>query len=165
VENERHCQNAAQRRDFMRKPDAWQVFQAISFLLCFCLALRVTSGLDGTEFSGGWLTGPLLSMADVGIVLFVPAFLLIFVMPRLAAAIGLLSSLLCVPLCCFFISPLPFAHVFARGHEFKVQPTPGFHWHAWPVVTLFAAALACYLCFRRFTVSGRMPSPPQTRLA
>jgi hypothetical protein len=165
VENERHCQNAAQRRDFMRKPDAWQVFQATSFLLCFCLALRVTSGLDGTEFSGGWLTGPLLSMADVGIVLFVPAFLLIFVMSRLAAAIGLLSSLLCVPLCCFFIAPLPFAHVFARGHEFNVQPTPGFHWHAWPVVTLFAAALACYLCFRRFTVSGRMPSPPQTRLA
>jgi len=28
------------------------------------VALRNTNGLEGTEFTGGWLTGPLLSMID-----------------------------------------------------------------------------------------------------
>lgn len=148
----------------MRKPNAWHVFQALSFILCFCLALKVTSGLDGTEFSGGWLTGPLLSMADNGILLFILAVVLTFFLPRVAAVIGLASSLLCVPLCCFFIAPVPFARVFARGHEFKVQPTPGVHWHTWAVVTLFGVALACYLCIRSLAV-GQTPHLRRARLA
>lgn len=149
----------------VRKPDAVQAFQAGSFLLCVSLALKLTSGLGGTEFSGGWLTGPLFSMADNAIILFMLALVLTFLFPRVAAAIGLVSSLLCAPLCCFFIAPIPFAQVFARGHEFKVQPTPGFHWHTWPVVTLFAVALTCYLCIRRLAASGQMPTPRQARLA
>ena len=143
----------------MRKPDAGQAFQAVSFLLCACLALQVTNGLDGTEFSGGWLTGPLLSMADSGMLLFILAIVLTFLIPRVAAAIGLGSSLLCAPVCCFFIAPLPFAHVFARGIEFSSQPTPGFHWRIWPVTTLVAVVLASYLCIRRFVVSGLKPTP------
>jgi len=51
----------------VRKPDAGQAFQAASFLLCVSLALKLTSGLDGTEFSEGgsqgrcsqWRTMPL----------------------------------------------------------------------------------------------------------
>ena len=143
----------------LRKPDAGQAFQAGSFLLCVYLALQLTRGLDGTEFSGGWLTGPLLSMADSGTLLFILAIVLTFVFPRTAAAIGLASSLLCVPLCCFFIAPLPFAHVFARGIEFSSQPTPGFHWRMWPVTSLVAVALASYLCIRRFVMSELKPTP------
>ena len=143
----------------MRRPDAAHPFQAGSLLLCVILAVQVTNRLDGTEFSGGWLTGPLLSMADIGTVLFVLALVLTFLVPRVAAAVGLASSLLCIPLCCFLIAPLPFAHVFARGHEFKVQPTPGLHWRTWPVTTLVAVALASYLCIRRFAISGLKPTP------
>lgn len=54
----------------MKKPDIQQVCQAGSFLLCGFLALQITSGLEGTEFSGGWLTGPLLSMEDIGAAFF-----------------------------------------------------------------------------------------------
>jgi hypothetical protein len=143
----------------LRKPDAGQAFQAVSLLLCVYLALQLTRGLDGTEFGGGWLTGPLLSMADSGTLLFILAIVLTFLFPRVAAAIGLASSLLCVPLCCFFIAPLPFAHVFARGIEFSAQPTPGFHWRMRPMTTLAAVALASYLCIRRFVVSGLKPTP------
>jgi hypothetical protein len=143
----------------LRKPDAGQAFQAGSFLLCVYLALQLTRGLDGTEFSGGWLTGPLLSMADSGTLLFILAIVLTILFPRVAAAIGLASSLLCVPLCCFFIAPLPFAHVFARGIEFSSQPTPGFHRRMWPVTTLVAVALASYLCIRRFVMSELKPTP------
>ena len=143
----------------MRRPNIEQVFQAGSFLLCVFLALQTTSGLDGTEFSGGWLTGPLLSMADIGALLFVPALVLTFLFPRFAAAIGLASSLLCLPLYCFFIAPVPFAQVFARGHEFTVQPAPGFHWHTWPVTALLGVAVAVYTCIRRLSHSGRAQIP------
>jgi len=108
----------------LTKPDAGQAFQAGSFLLCVYLAIQLTRGLDGTEFSGGWLTGPLLSIADIGAVFFIIGLALTFFVPRIAALLGLASSLLCVPLCCFFIAPVPFAQVFARGHEFKVYPAP-----------------------------------------
>jgi len=87
----------------LKKPDIGQAFQAGSFLLCIFLALHITRGLDGTEFSGGWLTGPLLSMVDIGTVLFILALVLTFLLPRVAAVIGLASSLLCLPLYCFFI--------------------------------------------------------------
>lgn len=158
--NGRDCKNAAQRRNLsVRKPDAGQAFQAVSFLLCASLALRITSGLDGTEFSGGRLTGPLLSMANSGTVLFALALVLTFPFPRVAAGIGLASSLLCVPLCAFFIAPVPFAQLFARGHEFSVQPTSGFHWHAWPVTTLLAVAVACYVCIRHLVANAHMPTP------
>lgn len=143
----------------MRKPDAGQAFQAGSFLLCVCLALQLTRGLDGTEFSGGCLTGPLLSMADGGTLLFILAIVLTFLFSRVAAATGLAAALLCVPLCCFFIAPLPFAHVFACGVGFSSQPAPGFHWRMWPVTTLVAVALASYLCIRRFVMSDLKPTP------
>lgn len=140
----------------LRKPDVGQVFQAGCFLLCTSLALELTRGLDGTEFSGGWLTGPLLSMAVIATVLFILALILTFLFPRIAAAIGVASSLLCLPLYCFLIAPVPFAWVFARRHEFKVQPTPGFHWETWPVIALLASAIAIYVCIRCFAASGRV---------
>lgn len=148
----------------VRKPDVGQAFQAVNFLLCVSLALKLTSGLDGTEFSGGWLTGRLLSMAENAIILFILALVSTFLFQRVAAAIGLFSSLLCAPFCCFFIAPAPFAHVFARGHEFKVQPSPGLHWHTWPVVALLTVALTCYLCIWRLAGRGQMPTPRQARL-
>jgi hypothetical protein len=78
----------------MKKPEMPQVWQAISCLLCVFFALKITDGLAGTEFSGGRLTGPLLSMADIGSFFFVIALVVTFVYPRVAAVVGLASSLL-----------------------------------------------------------------------
>jgi hypothetical protein len=139
----------------VRKPDIQQVFQAGGCLLCVFLALRNTNGLEGTEFSGGWLTGPLLSMEDIGTLLFILAVVLTFMLPRVAAAIGLASSLLSLPLYLFFIAPVPFAHVFARGHDFKVQPAPGFHWNTWAMTGLVALAITVYVCVRPLAAIGR----------
>lgn len=143
----------------MKKPDLQQVCQAGSFLLCVFLALQITDGLEGTEFSGGWLTGALLSMEHIGTLLFVLALVVTFVFPRVAAAIGLVSSLLCLPLYFFFIAPVPFAQVFSSGHEFKVQPAPGFHWHTWPATGLLALAFALYSCIRRLAAAGQKQIP------
>ena len=136
----------------MKKLDILQAFQAGSFLICASLAWQVSSGYEGTEFSGGWLTGPLLSMEEVAIPLFIVAIVLTFVFPRVAAAIGLSASVLCLQLYSFFIAPLPFAGIFARGHEFIAPPTPGFHWETWPVIALAANAIAIYACIRSFVV-------------
>lgn len=133
----------------MKRPDIQQVSQAGSFLICVFLALQITSGLEGTEFSGGWLTGPLLSMENIGAALFIVAVVLTFVFPRVAAGIGLASSVLCLPLYLFSIAPVPFAQIFARGHEFKTHPAPGFHWHMWPVTGLLVLAVTLYVCIRR----------------
>jgi hypothetical protein len=143
----------------VKKPDIQQVYQAGSFLLCLFLALQIESGGEGGEFSGGCLTGPLLSMEDTGISLFIVAVALTFVFPRVAAAIGLASLLLCLPLYLFFIAPVPFAHVFACGYGFKVQPPSGLHWDMWPVTGLLANAATLYFCIRRVTASSRKKTP------
>ena len=143
----------------MKKPDIRQAIQSGGFVICAFLALQLADGLEGTEFSGGWLTGPLLSMADIGTVLFILAFILSWLFPRVAAGIGLASCLLCLPLDCFLIAPVPFAHVFAGGHEFKVQPAPGLHWNTWPVIALIALAVAICICICRLTTSCRTQLP------
>ncbi len=86
----------------LKKPDIQQFCQASSCLLCVLLDLRITTGLGESEFSGGWLTGPLLSMDDIGSALFILAIVLTFVVPRVAAVTGLASTLLCLPLYLFF---------------------------------------------------------------
>ena len=139
----------------MRKPDVWQVVLASTFAGCAFLEWQITDGLDGTEFSGGWLTGPLLSMAEVGIVLFILSFLLVLPVPRIAAVSGLISSLLSLPLCCFFIAPVPFAKVFAPGAEFSIEPEPGFHWHRWPTIAFVCLTSSACICARRLVIGKR----------
>ena len=144
----------------MKKLSMPQIWQAMSYVLCLLLALRIKASLDGTELSGGWLTGPLLSMAELGIVLFVPAFLGTFLYPRVAAVIGLASSVLCLPLCVFFIAPVRFNEIFGSGHEFSVQPRPGFHWEKWTVTTLLALIVTCSSCIRRIVERNRPEKAP-----
>ncbi len=139
----------------MKKPGKQQLWLAAGCLLCVVVALRNTNGLEGTEFSGGWLTGPLLSMTDVGTVLFVLALIVAFVYPRIAGAIGLASSLLCLPLYLYFIAPVPFNRIFGFGHEFKVQPSGGFHWNKWAIGGVLTLTVATYVCLRGFAVTRR----------
>lgn len=134
----------------MRKSGRHQVSLAAGCLICVILALRNTKGLEGTEFSGGWLTGPLLSMADIGTVLFVAAFIVAFLLPRIAAGIALASSLLCSPLYLFFIAPVRFSQIFGSGHQFKAPPRADLHPDVWALAGLFILALTGYLCVRAF---------------
>ncbi len=81
----------------MKKPSKQQLSLAAGCILCFILAFCATDDLEG-EFTGGWLTGPLFWANDFGSVLFVFAFVVTFLYPRIASAIGLASSALCLPL-------------------------------------------------------------------
>jgi hypothetical protein len=143
----------------MMKPGRQQLMLAVSCLVCVVVAMRNTNGLEGTEFSGGWLTGPLLSMTDIGTVLFVLALSGSFVYPRIAGAIGLASSLLCLPLYLYFIAPVPFSQIFGFGHEFKVQPSGGLLWDKWAIAGVITLAVAVCVCFRGFAATSRAQIP------
>ena len=93
----------------MTRDEKTKLAQAAACLVCAVVVWRYGSDLEGTEFSGGWLTGPLLDMKDVGTLLFVLALLLTFVYRRIAAATTLVASLLCLPLYLYFTTPGPSA--------------------------------------------------------
>jgi hypothetical protein len=141
----------------MKKPGKQQIWLAICCLVSAFVALQNTDGFEGTEFSGGWLTGPLLSMVGIGTVLFLLAFVVGFLHPRVAAAIALVSWLLCLPLCLYFTAPVPFNQIFGFGHEFKVQPSGGFHWQSWTIAGALTFAITTYVCLRGFAATGRVP--------
>jgi hypothetical protein len=115
-------------------------------LLCAILAWRYRSELEGTEFSGGRLTGPLLDMKDLGTLLLILAVILTFFYRRIGAAIGLLGSLLCLPLYLYFLAPGPFRWVF-RG-EYSVPAPSNFVWNIWGIAGVFALALTAGLSIR-----------------
>lgn len=139
----------------MKKPGTHQIALALICLVGLFVALQNTKGLEGTEFSGGWLTGTLLSMADIGMVLFLMALVVTFVFPRVAAAIGLASSLLCLPLDLYFMAPVPFSHIFGFGHTFKVQPGGRFHWDRWAIAGVLTLAVTTYVCLRGVAAASR----------
>jgi hypothetical protein len=98
-------------------------------------------------------------MADVGTLLFAIAVAATLIYPRIGAAVGVAASLLCLPLYLFFIAPVPFSKIFGPGHEFKVQPEPGFHWETWPIMGFAAIALTIFLCVRGIA-TGRTANKP-----
>src|SRR5262249_8790181 len=85
-----------------------KLWQAAGCLLCAAVAWRFTSHLEGTEFSGGRITSPLLDMQNAGVLLFILALILTFLSRRAAAATILLAGLLCLPLYLCFTAPGPF---------------------------------------------------------
>jgi hypothetical protein len=101
-------------------------------------------------------------MVDMGSALFLLAFGVIFTDPRVGAAVGLVSSLLCFPLYLYFTAPdftapAPFHEILGFGHECKVQPSEGLH--KWALTGLLTLAIATYLCMRGLAATSREQIP------
>jgi len=134
--------------------------QATTCLLCGAIGWRFESPMVGTEFEGGWLTGPLLAMHFVGTLLFLLALVMTFIVRRTAAAIALLACLLCLPLYLFFTTPGPYRWIF--GGEWLYYRA-SFVWD-WPaVVGIVAVALAGYAAVRNLPAAVRKPSARDNR--
>ena len=116
--------------------------QAALCLVCAMTVLRYAYSLEGTEFSGGRLTGLLLNMKANGALLFVLACAMVFFRPRIAAAVAILATLFCLPLYLYFAAPGPFRRLF-RG-EYSVPLRASFAWDAW---TMFGIALLAVTTF------------------
>jgi hypothetical protein len=116
-----------------------KIGQALVGLCCAIVALRFNLDLDGTEFMGGRITGPLLDMQTMGFVLFFLALPLTFLVRRIAAAMLLLASLLSVPLYIYFIAPGPFRYVFPGNYKGGLQAN--FVWDWWSAIGMLAMVL------------------------
>ena len=69
----------------MRRDIKQKLMQAVS-CLPFLFLWLYSANLEGTEFSGGKLTGPLLHMNDVGTFLFILPLLMVWFVPRIRAS-------------------------------------------------------------------------------
>jgi hypothetical protein len=130
----------------MKKDGKTKLKQAAACLLC-AVVWRYGPPLEGTEFSGGWATGPILHMNDVGTLLFVLALLLTFFYRRIAAAVTVVACLLCLPLYLYFTAPGPFRRFFSRA-EWSVPLQASFVWNKWAIGGIVALAIAAYVSLR-----------------
>jgi hypothetical protein len=118
--------------------------QGILLLVALMLAARIMFTVDGTEFSGGRLTGPLVVLCDCGLLGLVIAVIATYPLPRFSAVIGAMAAALCIPLVLYFIAPGSFHSVF-KG-EYKGSLQNHFVWNAWSVAALVTFSAVIVVC-------------------
>ncbi len=122
-----------------------ELLQAIGCLLCAAVAWKHQIDLDGSEFAGGRLTGPLLTMNNIGTVLFALALLLVFLHSRTAAVSALAASVLCVPLYVSLAVPRLLRQVLPGEYSVPLQ---AFGWDRWSIAGILLIASVVYFCYR-----------------
>lgn len=115
--------------------------QATGSVICLAFTWRLTYGLGGTEFSGGTITGPLLSMSDFAILLFLVSTTLVFWLPRTTALLTALACLFSLPMCLLFVAPGPFRRITGGVWSVPLQSNfvltiPTLGWALMLIVTL-----------------------------
>ena len=128
-----------------------KLLQTGSCLVCLAVAWIRLDDIGASEFIGGRVTGPLFTMAESGSFLFMPALILTFFYPRIAAGIALIASLLYLPLYLYFIAPGPFRWVF-KG-EYKVPLQGSFVWNNWAIAGITSLIIAVFVCLRSFSAA------------
>lgn len=130
----------------MSKDKGQKLFQAASYLP-FLFFARYGLGLEGTEFSGGKLTGPLLQMNDAGTLLFIVTLFVVWFAPRIAGIVSTLAALLCLPLFLYFTIPGVFYRLFSR-FEFSVPLRAYVVWDTWAILGILFVTLAIFINLR-----------------
>src|SRR5258708_37754570 len=141
----------------MAKFGKQELWQAISCVLCIAVAWVHLDDVGASEFSGGRVTGPLFAMADNGSLLFIPALVLTVFYRRIAAVLGLMASILCLPLYLYFTSPEPFRWV-VKG-EYSVPLRANFVWNNWAIAGIASLLFATIVCLRRFIAAAPKIDP------
>lgn len=72
---------------------------------CVIVEAKLSGPLEGTEFSGGSVTGLLLTIHQVSLVLFLTSAAVILGSRRGATIVALVACLLSLPLCLYFTVP------------------------------------------------------------
>ena len=125
-----------------------KMWRAIACLACTAVLWIHLDDFGGSEFGGGWLTGPLFKMADFGSLLFLAALVLTFFLRRTAATIAVAATLLCFPFYLYILMPGPYRWIF-KG-EYSVPLSPPFHWDNWAVVGVFSLLFVTILSLHSY---------------
>jgi len=126
-------------------PEIRQVWPVGTYLLCFLITVHNIEPEGGET---GYVTGPLFSMAANSVLLFLVALVVTFWYPRVAAAVSLAASMLCLPVHLYLLAPVPFVRVFAPNGELSLRLNAGFHWDKWTLMGLLSLAVAAAFCVR-----------------
>jgi hypothetical protein len=125
-----------------------KMWRAIACLACTAVLWIHLDDFGGSEFGGGWLTGPLFKMADFGSLLFLAALVLTFFLRRTAATIAVAATLLCFPFYLYILMPGPYRWIF-KG-EYSVPLSPPFHWDNWAIVGVSSLLICAILSLRSY---------------
>ena len=120
------------------------MWQAILCLVCPVLLFIRLDEYGSSEFSGGWLAGPLFRMADLGLLFFLTAFALSFFLRRISATIALAATLLCLPFYLYTLMPGAYRWIFSG--EYSVQDSRSFHWDSWACAGVCSLLFVSILC-------------------
>jgi len=126
----------------LNKPTKQNYLLGASCLLAALLQLWFAFPLDGSEFSGGRVTGPILNLSDYGGYVFLIAAVLALFLPRLASVMALAAVLLCLPLYLYSIAPGIFRQLFPG--EYKMPIASSFTWS--PRALAGIASVAVVVC-------------------
>jgi hypothetical protein len=132
----------------MRKVSKEKATQALACLACLVVPWIRLDDFGASEFNGGWVTGPLHRMADLGALFFLAALVLTFFLRRTAATIALVAVLLCLPFYLYILMPGPYRSLF-KG-EYSVPLNRSFHWDTWAAVGVFSLLFVAVLSLRSY---------------
>ncbi len=132
----------------MKRSKKIKLGQAASFLLCILMPLL--DNREASEFSGGRITGSLLSIFQDGVLLFFMAMILTLFYQRVGAVIGIAASVLCLPLYLYFVVPGLFRSVFAG--EWSVPLQSYFVWDMWAMTGILTLGIAAIVSFRFYAM-------------
>lgn len=130
--------------------------QAALAAACAVVLLIRLDQFGASEFSGGSVTGPLFTMAEVSSLVFVSALGLGFFYPRVSGILTLTGSALCAPLYLFVVMPGAYVATFAG--EYSVPPHGWFAWSSWAMLGLLTLVVASVVGVR--TLLERPTQPP-----
>jgi hypothetical protein len=107
-----------------------------------------------SEFNGGRVTGKLFTMAELSSLLFFVALLLTSFFPRVAAAIALAATLLCLPFYLYILIPGPYRQIFKGEYSATLQRP--FVWNNWAVVGVLSLVIAAFLSLQSLYKGRRL---------
>jgi hypothetical protein len=132
----------------MTKPGKRELLQAASFVLCSAMAWIQADRVDGSEFIGGRVTGPISTLFEIGLLIFVLATVLTFMYRRVSAIMGIAACLLCFPLYLYFTAPGPFRFVFRGTYSVPLQSN--FVWDKGMIGGMLTLVIAVLVSMRNF---------------
>lgn len=140
-------------REVMLKPREQNFVQAVAFFACAGVLWIRLDDFAGSEFSGAWVTGKILTMADIGVLLFLSALIFTFLLPRAGAVIALAAIVLCLPFYIYVVMPGAYRQIL-KG-EYSVPLQKEFVWNSWAITGIVTLTFAASLSIRRLLQRSR----------
>lgn len=124
-----------------------------SYVLCSAVTWTQVDRVDGSEFIGGRVTGPIFTLFESGLLIFVLGAVVTFIYRRVAAVMGIAACLLCFPLYLYFLAPGPFRSVF-RG-TYSVPLESNFVFDKGTIAGMLTLAVAVFISVRGIVAARR----------